>query len=159
MTRNARAYVAVVGAGACDEALASLAEQVGRELANRGAVLVCGGLGGVMAAACRGAKSAGGTTVGILPGDDRDEANPWVDVAIATGLGEIRNTLVVRAADAVIAVGGEWGTLSEIAFARKTGKPVIGLHNLAITRDGVELEGIERVETAHEAVARALDRR
>ena len=100
---------------------------MGRELASRGAVLVCGGLGGVMEAACRGSKGGGGTTIGILPGTDRAAANPFVDFAIPTGLGEARNALVVRAADALIAVGGAYGTLSEIAFALKAGKPVAGL--------------------------------
>jgi uncharacterized protein (TIGR00725 family) len=100
---------------------------VGRELASRGVVLVCGGLGGVMEAACRGAKGGGGTTIGILPGTDRAAANPFVDFAFPTGLGEARNALVVRAADALIAVGGAYGTLSEIAFALKAGKPVAGL--------------------------------
>ena len=115
------------------------AEQVGRELASRGVVLVCGGLGGVMEAACRGAKEAGGTTVGILPGTDRSAANPFVDVAIATGLGEGRNALVVRAADAVIAIGGGYGTLSEIALALKAEKRVVGLGTWEI--EGVEPAG------------------
>jgi uncharacterized protein (TIGR00725 family) len=111
------------------------AEAVGRELAARGAVVVCGGLGGVMEAACRGAKQAGGQTVGILPGTDRGAANPFVDVAIPTGLGEARNALVVRAADALVAVGGGYGTLSEIALALKAGKRVVGLGSWDI--DGV----------------------
>jgi uncharacterized protein (TIGR00725 family) len=98
--------------------------------------VVCGGLGGVMAAACRGAKSAGGLTVGILPGEDRAAANPWVDVAIPTGLGEARNALVVRAADVVVAVGGEYGTLSEIALALRAGKPVVGVATWALIRPG-----------------------
>ena len=102
----------------------------GRELARAGAVLVCGGLGGAMEAACRGAKAEGGTTLGILPGADRAAANPYVDVAVATGLGEARNALVVRAADAVIAVAGGYGTLSEIALALRAGKPVVGLRDL-----------------------------
>jgi uncharacterized protein (TIGR00725 family) len=108
---------------------------VGRLLGRRGAVLVCGGLGGVMEAACRGARGEGGTTVGILPGLDRGAANPHLDVALATGLGEARNALVVRAADALIAVGGAYGTLSEIALALKAGKRVIGLGSWQI--DGV----------------------
>jgi uncharacterized protein (TIGR00725 family) len=103
------------------------AEAVGAELARRGAVVVCGGLGGVMEAACRGAKGAGGTTLGILPGSDRSAANEWVDVAVATGLGEARNVLLVRASDALVAVGGGYGTLSEVALALKTQRPVIGL--------------------------------
>jgi uncharacterized protein (TIGR00725 family) len=102
-------------------------------------VVVCGGLGGVMEAACRGAKDAGGMTIGILPGTDRSAANPYVDVAIPTGLGEARNALVVRAADAVIAIGGGYGTLSEVAFALKAGKRVVGLGTWEI--DGVEAAG------------------
>jgi uncharacterized protein (TIGR00725 family) len=122
------AYIAVVGPGQVeDQALLDDACAAGAELARRGAVLVCGGLGGVMQAACRGACEAGGTTLGILPGDDRAAANPWVTVAVATGMGELRNALVVRAADALIAVGGAYGTLSEIALALKGGKRVVGL--------------------------------
>jgi uncharacterized protein (TIGR00725 family) len=107
-------------------------------LAEKGAVVVCGGLGGVMAAACRGAKSAGGLTVGLLPGKKRDDANPWVDVAIPTGLGEARNVLVVASASAVVAVGGEYGTLSEIAFALRAGKPVVGLETWNLSRPSGE---------------------
>lgn len=122
------AYVAVVGpAQTADQALLESALAVGVELARRDAVLVCGGLGGVMEAACRGAFEAGGMTLGILPGDDRDEANRWVTVAVATGMGELRNGLVVRASDALIAVGGSYGTLSEIALALKAGTRVVGL--------------------------------
>jgi uncharacterized protein (TIGR00725 family) len=145
----AAVYVAVVGGGQASAALLDAAEAVGRGLAEQGATVVCGGLGGVMAAACRGAASAGGLTVGILPGTDRGAANEWVAVAIPTGLGELRNGLVVRAADAVIAVDGEHGTLSEIALALKTGVPVIGL-------DTWEIDGLERAESAVDAVARAL---
>jgi uncharacterized protein (TIGR00725 family) len=121
------AYVAVVGPSTATAAEATTAESVGRGLAARGAVLVCGGLGGVMEAAARGAAGAGGTVVGLLPGEDRRDANPHLTVAIATGLGEMRNPLVVRAADAVIAVGGAYGTLSEVAFALRTGVPVVGI--------------------------------
>jgi uncharacterized protein (TIGR00725 family) len=120
-------YVAVIGgadAGPEDEARA---EAVGDALARAGAIVVCGGLGGVMAAACRGAKAAGGLTVGLLPGSNRAAANPWVDVAIPTGLGEVRNSLVVQAADAIVAIGGEYGTLSEIALALRAGKSVVGV--------------------------------
>ncbi|GAB4204293.1 MAG: hypothetical protein OHK0022_29310 [Roseiflexaceae bacterium] len=115
------------GAGQCGPELAALAEAVGRALAEAGVQLVCGGLGGVMAAACRGARQAGGITIGLLPGHDRSEANPDVLIPIATGLGEGRNLLIVRTADAVIAIGGEYGTLSEIALACKLGKLVVGL--------------------------------
>jgi uncharacterized protein (TIGR00725 family) len=120
-------YVAVIGPGDASDEEASRAEAVGRLLGEAGAVVVCGGLGGVMEAASRGAAGAGGTVVGLLPGSDRDAANPHVTVAITTGLGEMRNPLVVRAADAVVAVGGAYGTLSEIAFALRSGKPVVGL--------------------------------
>jgi uncharacterized protein (TIGR00725 family) len=120
-------YVAVVGPGEASAEEAAEAEEVGRLLGERGAVLVCGGLGGVMEAACRGAKAGGGSTLGILPGHDRGAANEFVDVAIATGLGEARNALVVRAADVLIAVGGGYGTLSEIALALKGGTPVVGI--------------------------------
>lgn len=143
------AYVAVVGPGDASREQIEAAEWIGRGLAQRSAVLVCGGLGGVMAAACRGAASAGGLTVGILPGLDRADANGWVRVAIATGLGELRNGLVVRAADVVIAIGGAYGTLSEVALALKSGVPVVGLDTWAI-------DGIERVELAEEALDRAL---
>ena len=144
-----RAYVAVVGAGVASRQEADAAEQVGRGLAERGAIVVCGGLGGVMEAACRGARSAGGTTVGILPGTRRDDANPYVDIAIPTGLGEMRNGLVVRAADALIAVGGEFGTLSEIALALKAGKRVVGL-------DSWDIEGVVAVGDVEAAVAAVL---
>jgi uncharacterized protein (TIGR00725 family) len=131
-------YVAVAGPGDAGAAEESAAEAVGRGLAESGAIVVCGGLGGVMAAACRGAKSVGGTTVGILPGLDRSAANEFVDVAVATGLGEARNALVVRAADVLIAVGGGFGTLSEIALALKAGKRVIGLETWELPREGIE---------------------
>ena len=120
-------------------------------MAEAGAVVVTGGRGGVMEAASKGARQAGGTTLGILPDADRSQANPWLTVAVPTGMGEARNALVVRAADGVIAVGGEWGTLSEIAFAGKTGKPVVALESW-------ELEGVEPFETPAEAVAALLHR-
>lgn len=129
----------MAGPGDASAEVAAAAEAVGRGLAARGAVVVCGGLGGAMEAVCRGAKAAGGVTVGLLPGGDRGAANRYVDVAVATGLGEARNVLVVRAADVLIAVGGGHGTLSEIALALKAGKRVVGLHTWAI--DGVEAAG------------------
>jgi uncharacterized protein (TIGR00725 family) len=125
------------------------AERVGALVAQRGAVLVCGGLGGVMEAACRGARQEGGTAVGILPGLDRSAANPHVDLALATGLGEARNALVVRAGDALIAVGGGYGTLSEIALALKAGKRVAGLGTW-------EIEGVESADGPQAAVDLAL---
>lgn len=149
-------FVAVIGAGRCSENVAALAEAVGRQLAKRGAILVCGGLGGVMEAACRGAKSAGGLTVGILPGTSRCEANPYVDIPIVTGMGEARNVLVVQSAQAVIAIHGEYGTLSEIAHALKLGIPVIGLQTWQLAKEGREDQAIVRAQTAEEAVEKAL---
>jgi uncharacterized protein (TIGR00725 family) len=151
-----RAYVAVVGAGDASAEEQRDAEAIGRGLASAGAVIVCGGLGGVMEAACRGAKSAGGTTIGILPGADRAAANEHVDVAIATGLGELRNGLVVRSADALIAVGGEYGTLSEVALALKAGKPVVGLGTWELARHGEPASDLVRATSPEEAVTRAL---
>ena len=148
--------MAVAASGTASEDELRAAEAVGRELAARGAVLVSGGLGGAMEAACRGAKDAGGSTVGILPGPDRAEANAFVDVAIATGLGEARNALVVRSADAVIAVGGGWGTLSEIALALRAGKRVVGLDTWEVGRDGRPVEGVVAAGSPEEAVALAL---
>ena len=151
-----RAYVAVVGAGDAAPDEQRDAELVGRGLAEAGAVVVCGGLGGVMEAACRGAKSAGGTTLGILPGSRREDANPHVDIAVATGLGEMRNGLVVRSADALIAVGGEFGTLSEIALALKAGKAVVGLGTWQLSKRGRAVDPIVPASSAGDAVARAL---
>ena len=152
-----RLYVAVVGSGEAGGEERAAARAVGRALALGGAVVVCGGLSGVMEEACRGASEAGGLTVGLLPGLDRGAANPWVSVAVPTGLGEARNALVVRAADAVVAVGGEWGTLAEIALALKGGTPVVGLWTWELARRGEAVGGIERVEDPEAAAARALE--
>ncbi len=150
------AYVAVVGAGTSDEDLQRVAEAVGRGLGERGAVMLCGGLSGVMEAVCRGCRAAGGTSIGILPGDARSDANDFVDVAIATGMGEMRNALIVRAADVVVALGGEYGTLSEVAFALKTGRPVVGYDTWELRKSGGADDGIVRVGSADDAVAAAL---
>ena len=139
-------YVAVVGPGEASPAELHTAEEVGAGLAAAGAVVVTGGLGGVMEAACRGARSRRGRTLGILPGDDRDAANGWVEVAVATGLGELRNGLVVRAADAVVAIGGGHGTLSEVALALKLGRPVVGLGTW-------EVHGVDHVSTPEDALS------
>jgi len=147
-------YVAVVGGGTCSAEEAAAAERIGALLARSNAVLICGGLSGVMEAACRGARREGGLTVGLLPGTDRSAANPHVAVAIATGLGELRNGLVVRAADAVIAVGGEFGTLSEIGFALKLGKRVVGLGTWDLGRRS---DAIVRAATAEDAARLALE--
>ena len=149
--------MAVAGSGDASRAELETAEAVGRAVAASGAVLVSGGRGGAMEAACRGAKAAGGATVGILPGSDRAEANAYVDVAIPTGLGEARNALVVRAADALIAVGGGWGTLSEIALALRAGKRVVGLGTWELAKDGRPAEGVVVAGSPEEAVERALD--
>jgi len=158
MTGRHPLYVAVVGTGDAGEGSpeAIAAEAIGRGLADAGAVVLCGGLGGVMAAACRGVAAAGGTAVGLLPSGSRQDANPWVTVALPTGLGEARNALVVRAADAVVAVGGGYGTLSEIALALRTGTPVVGLGTWELARAGVPDDGVERATTADEAVRRVL---
>jgi len=139
----------VIGSGSEHEARA---EDVGRLLAERGCTVVTGGLGEVMAAAARGAKKAGGTTIGILPGESRADANEWIDHVVVTGIGHARNLAVVATGDAVIAVGGSWGTLAEIAFAMRLGRPVV------VLEPGWELEGIERAATPKEAVELVLRR-
>lgn len=144
-------YVAVCGPGdgasraACEDAWL-----VGRGLAIEGAVVVTGGLGGVMEAACKGATAAAGVTLGLLPGTDRDAANDWVSVAVPTGMGELRNGLLVRTSDAVVAIHGGWGTLSEVALALKLGKPVVGL-------GAWELDGLEVAPDAATAAGRAIE--
>lgn len=148
-------YVAVCGAGNASPEEEAWAEEVGRILAEEDAVVVTGGLGGVMAAAAKGASAASGTTVGILPGLDRDEGNPFNSIVIPTGLGEARNTLIVRAADVLIAIGGEYGTLSEIAFALRTGVPVVALASWELDRTGLDIP-ITRAGTPREAAELAL---
>jgi uncharacterized protein (TIGR00725 family) len=143
----ARVQVAVIGSG---REHVGRAEAVGRILAQRGCTVVTGGLGEVMAAACRGAKEAGGTTIGILPGERREDANEWVDHVVVTGIGHARNLAVVASGDAVIAVGGSWGTLAEIAFASRLGRTVV------ILEPGLNVEGIARAASPEEAVAAAL---
>ena len=147
-----RRLIAVVGASVCSPEEADRAETVGRLLAAHQAVLLCGGYGGVMEAAARGAQQAGGLTVGILAGRDRAEANAYIDVALATGMGEMRNALLVRAAEAVIAIGGGWGTLSEIALAQRMGTPVVGLHDTFPA-----VAELARVTTPAHAVTWALE--
>ncbi len=149
--------IAVVGAGrdAGARELAA-AEEAGAAIAAAGATLICGGLGGVMEAACRGARSRGGFTVGLLPGDDREDANGWVVLALPTGLGEARNALIVRAADAVVAIGGGWGTLSEIALALRRDVPVLGVATWELARAGEPVAGVRAVDDAQTAVAEAL---
>ena len=151
-------WIAVVGPGEATPAELETAEEVGAAVAEAGAILVCGGLGGVMEAACRGARSKLGVTFGLLPGTRREDANGWVQYALPTGLGEGRNLLVVRAADAVVAIGGAWGTLSEIALALRAGTPVVGLDTWELRRGGAPVAGIVEAAGPGEAVADALAR-
>ena len=149
-------FVAVIGGGECSPQEAKFAEEVGRELARRGAVLVCGGLGGVMEAACKGARKENGMTIGILPGDSRHQANPYVQIPMVTGMGYARNVIVVKSAQATIAVGGSYGTLSEVSHALQHGIPVIGLNTWSISRNGQTDESIITAKSAVEAVDKAL---
>ena len=144
---DVKPQVSVIGSGAEHT---DAAEQVGRLLAERGVTVVTGGLGEVMAAAHRGAKAAGGVTIAILPGESRAEANPWADYVVATGIGHARNLALAASGDAVIAVGGSWGTLAEIAFAMRLGRPVV------ILDGGPEVPGVTRATDPEDAVDRAL---
>ena len=143
-------YIGVIGGAKCSRSVMKLAEEVGRGIAKSGAVLVCGGKGGVMTAACRGAKAAGGLTVGILPGRERSGANRHVDIAIATGMNEARNLAIIRTSDVLIAIGGSYGTLSEIGFALKMGKRVVGLETW-------DIDGVIEAETANAALRLAQE--
>ncbi len=153
---TAAPWIGVVGPNDATPEEAACAEEVGKALAEAGAIVVCGGLGGGMGAACRGARAAGGVTVGLLPGDDRRAANPWVSLALPTGLGEGRNVLLIRAAQAVVAIGGGWGTLSEIALALRAGRSVIGLDTWAPTHDGAPGPGVVAARSPRAAVELAL---
>ena len=149
-------FIGVIGGGEITPEIAGLAEEVGREIARRGAVLVCGGLGGVMEAACRGASNEGGLTVGILPGDNRKAANPYIKIPIVTGTGSARNVAVVKSSQAVIAIDGSYGTLSEIGHALQSGIPVIGLGTWSISIEGQEDTSIHRAANPQEAVEKAF---
>jgi len=148
--------VAVIGDSTQSADTGKAAERVGELLAGHGAVVICGGLTGVMESVCRGAKSKGGLTIGILPGDTPEQANPWVDIPIATGVGYARNMAVVKSADAVIAVGGGYGTLTEIAYALKRGVPVVGLNTWSISRNGQEDTSIARAISPEDAVDKVI---
>lgn len=141
--------IGVIGASRCSTEIAELAEEVGREIGKRGAVLICGGLGGVMEFASKGAKEAGGITIGILPGTSREEANGYIDIPIVTGMGHGRNVVIAHSSDSMIAISGEHGTLSEIAIGLKLKKTVIGLRTW-------EIEGVIQAKTAAEAVEKAI---
>ena len=148
--------ISVIGGSQCSPEEARWAEEVGRGLARRGATVVCGGLGGVMHAACKGARSAGGHTIGILPGDSRDSANPCVEIPIITGIGYARNSIVAKTGEAVIAIGGSFGTLSEIAYALQAGTPVIGLNTWSLCKDGQVQEHIIVAKGPVDAVKKAI---
>ncbi|MEZ4769692.1 MAG: TIGR00725 family protein [Caldilineales bacterium] len=156
MSRQIEPRVAVIGGGTCSTQEAATAEEIGRLLAQAGAVVLTGGRGGVMEAASRGAAEAGGLVVGILPGEDASQANPWVALPIVTGLGEARNAVLMRTAQAVVAVGGEFGTLSEIAFALKFGRPVVGIGTWQAADGSGQSLPVGRAASAAEAVALIL---
>ena len=147
---SSKRVIAVIGGRRVEKSLLKEAEEVGKLIARKGAVLVCGGLGGVMEAASRGAKSGGGLTIGILPQDHKRDVNEYIDVPIVTGLGIGRNVIIARTADALIAVGGEYGTLSEIAFALQMGKPVVGIRTW-------DIKGVIPAADAEHAVSRVFE--
>lgn len=155
MTEQKR-FIAVIGGSDCTPEEARLAEEVGRGLARKGAVLICGGLGGVMEAACKGASTEGGLTVGILPGGSRQTANPYVNIPIVTNLGEARNVIVVKSAEAIIAIGGGYGTLSELGHALRNGTPVVGLNTWSLSRNERPDNSIVPARNPADAVKKAL---
>jgi uncharacterized protein (TIGR00725 family) len=150
-------YIGVAGASRAGRALVEQGERLGRRLGEADVVVVCGGGGGVMEAVCRGARAAGGTTVGLLPGLDRGDANPHLSVSLPTGLGQGRNLLLVRSSDALVAVGGGFGTLSEIALALRTGVPVVGLATWSLQLDGKPVEAFPVAGDADTAARLALE--
>jgi uncharacterized protein (TIGR00725 family) len=150
-------FIGVIGGSEVSPEVAQLAEEVGREIARREAVLVCGGLGGVMEAACKGASAAGGLTIGILPGESRRAANPYVQIPIVTGIGYARNVAVVKSSQAVIAIDGSYGTLTEIGHALQSGIPVIGLETWEISIDGQADKSIIVAKNPKEAVDKAME--
>jgi uncharacterized protein (TIGR00725 family) len=150
-------FIAVIGGSDCSPKETEVAEEVGREIARQGTVLVCGGLGGVMEAACKGASGEGGLTIGILPTENRRTANPYVRIPIVTGIGYARNVAVVKSAQAVIAIDGSYGTLSEIGHALQSGIPVIGLNTWSLSIDGQPDNSIITVDNPEEAVKRAIE--
>jgi uncharacterized protein (TIGR00725 family) len=151
MADENKPVIAVIGAGKCSRKLRDQAGEVGKYIARNGGVLVCGGLGGVMEGAARGAREAGGVTIGILPTSDRNDANEYIDYAIPTGFGEARNIIVIRCADAVVAFPGKYGTLSEMAFALKAGKPVVSISAWKLG------EEIKQVEDPQDAARLAME--
>jgi len=155
--KEKKRFIAIIGGSDCTPEEARLAEEVGRELARKDAILVCGGLGGVMEAACKGASAGGGLTIGILPGGSRQTANQYVKIPIATNLGEARNVIVVKSAEAVIAIGGGYGTLSEIGHALRNGIPVVGLNTWSLSRNDRPDNSIALAKNPVDAVNKALN--
>ena len=154
---NQKKFIAVIGGNQCSPEVECAAEEVGRELAKRGAILICGGLGGVMESACKGAQSEGGITIGVLPGDNRQAANPYVQIPIVTGMGYARNAIIVKSAQAIIAIDGNYGTLTEISYALQNGIPVIGLNTWDLSKSGQPDKSIIPAKSPAEAVDKALD--
>ena len=155
--REQKRFIGVIGGSNCTLEEARIAEEVGRELARNGAILICGGLGGIMEAACKGASAEGGLTIGILPGGSRQTANPYVQIPIVTNLGEARNVIVVKSAEAVIAIGGGYGTLSEIGHALRNGLPVVGLNTWSLSRNDQPDTSIVPAKDPADAVSKALN--
>jgi len=158
MTAKKSVIIAVIGNREADPAQLRLAEEVGREIARAGAVLICGGLAGVMSAACKGAQSEGGLTIGVLPGDSANAANKYVQIPLVTNMGYARNVIIVKSAHAVIAVGGGYGTLTEIGYALDAKIPVIGLNTWSLSRNGEKEKSIIRARSATEAVNLAMEK-
>ena len=152
MPETGKTIISVIGGSSANADELHAAEEVGREIARRSAVLACGGLGGIMEAACRGAKAEGGTTVGIIPGVNRSAANEYVDIPIVTGMGYARNVIVAYTGDAVIAIGGKVGTLSEMAFAAIKGTPLVSLGSWELDAERLAPQQVHRAKTAKEAV-------
>jgi uncharacterized protein (TIGR00725 family) len=155
-TKDKNIFIAVIGGSDCSPQETKLAEEVGSEIARRGAILVCGGLGGVMEAACKGACREGGLTIGVLPGDNRQAANPYVQIPIVTGIGYARNVAVVKSAQAIIAIDGSYGTLSEIGHALQSGIPVIGLNTWSLSINGQADNSIILADNPKDAVNKAI---
>jgi len=157
MSGPTQKYISVIGAGICDQATEDQAEEVGRLTARAGAVLICGGMGGVMEAASRGAKSEGGVTIGVLPGLDRADGNHWLDYSLCTGIGHARNLTVAASADVLIAIGGEFGTLSEIGLGLKCGRRVVLLGSWDVSRNGQVPEDLLTADSPTQALLLALE--
>ena len=152
-----RKFIGVIGASQPSEELLPIAERVGKEIAKRGGVLICGGMGGIMESACKGAKSQGGITVGILPTITRDSANPYIDIPIVTGMGYARNIIVVLSSEAIIAIGGAYGTLTELAFALHFAVPTVGIRTWRVESEYTQVKGVVYIDEPEEAVRIAME--